>query len=213
MKPYASTPSLCLASHSPRRRELLERLGVPFFVQGSDPGVEEAVSALGRGHEAQKVAALRAAIKGKATEDGLTSAVEPYWGVLAVDTVVFIGDQILDKPNSVQEAKQFLKLLSGQRHGVVSALWLKTGSEVFEQQCLTWVTFDDLSEGEIESYAATSEPYDKAGGYGIQGHGGLFVAKLNGCYFNVMGLPLNAVWRLLQRAGYPHDCSTRTADG
>ena len=190
---------LCLASHSPRRRGLLELLGVPFFVQAAGSEVEESVLGQGRGAQAEEVALARARVKGQS----VAAALDACCAVLSADTIVHLEQDILDKPQGPEEARSFLGRLSGREHGVVTALWLfKEGREYSAWQ-RTWVEFAPLSAATIEAYIETGEPYDKAGGYGIQGIGGSLIRGIRGCYFNVVGLPLHATAQLLEQAHIP----------
>lgn len=193
---------LCLASHSPRRRGLLEMLGVSFFVQAAGPEVEEAVSAVGRGEQAEQVALARAKIKGDSVVKILRAGGKRC-PVLSSDTVVHIETEILDKPADADEARRFLERLSGTEHGVVTAVWLYDGKNEYTTWRRTMVRFDRLSPATIQAYIDTGEPFDKAGGYGIQGVGGALVSGIEGCYFNVMGLPVFDVAKLLTQIGVP----------
>lgn len=192
---------LCLASHSPRRRRLLETLGVPFFVRAAGDEVEEEVLGEGRGQQAEQVALGRATVKGRAVAKSLRVESHPVTTVLAADTVVHLDDTILDKPAHKEEAESFLRQLSGARHGVVTALWLTHQGQEWTCWKRTWVDFDQLDEVLIDAYVQTGEPFDKAGGYGIQGAGGSMIRGIEGCYFNVMGLPLHRTRLLLREAG------------
>lgn len=192
---------LCLASHSPRRRRLLETLGVPFFVRAAGDHVEEDVLGEGRGAEAESVALGRATVKGREVARSLASEGHPVQTVLAADTVVHLGDTILDKPSDAANALTFLDQLSGQRHGVVTALWLLHEGRETTCWTRTWVDFDSLDQATKQAYVSTGEPFDKAGGYGIQGAGGCLVKGIEGCYFNVMGLPLQQTRKFLLAAG------------
>lgn len=193
---------LCLASHSPRRRQLLEQLGVPFFVRSTSAEVEEQVCGTGRGEDAEHVAAGRAAVKGRAILSQLDQEQHPVLTVLAADTVVHLKDRLLDKPADRTQALEFLSTLSGQRHGVVTALWFSHQGTVHTSWRRTWVEFDTLSRELMEAYVDTGEPYDKAGGYGIQGPGAALIRGIEGCYYNVMGLPVNDTYRLLTESGF-----------
>lgn len=193
---------LCLASHSPRRRELLQQLGVPFFVRSAAAEVEENVPAQGRGEEAELVASHRAQAKGQAVLAELLQEKHPVQTVLAADTVVHLGSELLDKPQDRAQALAFLEALSGRRHGVVTALWFSHQGRASTTWRRTWVDFDQLCSSLREAYVDTGEPFDKAGGYGIQGPGAALVRAIEGCYYNVMGLPLNETYRLLTGAGF-----------
>jgi septum formation protein len=193
---------LCLASHSPRRRQLLEQLGVPFFVRSAPSEVEEEIVGEGRGEQAEQVAAARAEAKGRAVLNVLAAEEHPVRTVLAADTVVHLQDRLLDKPADRAEALEFLRALSGRRHGVITALWFAHGATVHTCWRRTWVEFDTLTAELMEAYVDTGEPYDKAGGYGIQGPGAALVRGIEGCYYNVMGLPVNDTYRLLLESGF-----------
>lgn len=194
--------TLCLASHSPRRRSLLEALGIPFEVRSAPEQTEQAILGEGRGEQAELVALARAQVKGEAVLNSLGSESAGQVSVLAADTVVHLGQILLDKPVGQAQAKEFLRTLSGQRHGVVTALWFWHSGRAHTRWVRTWVDFDCLSDELIASYVATGEPFDKAGGYGIQGPGAVLVRGVEGCFYNVMGLPLNETYRLFQEAGF-----------
>lgn len=185
---------LVLASQSPRRRDLLARLGVPMTVEPShadETGVEalppaEAVEALAR-RKAEAVAAAQPA-------DRL---------VLGADTVVVLDGDVLGKPADATEARVMLRRLSARTHTVYSGLALvhRASERTATAHEATEVTFADLTDDEIASYVATGSPLDKAGGYGIQDdHGALFVASIRGDYYNVVGLPLHRLYRTLRDA-------------
>lgn len=195
---------LCLASHSPRRRRLLEELGVPFFARSAPDTVEDAISGTGRGEEAELVALGRARVKGEAILGELRN-LEGHRSpsVLAADTVVHLGARLFDKPADSEQALEFLRSLSGRRHGVVTALWLFHSDTVYEVWRRTWVDFDDLSEELMTAYIETGDPFDKAGGYGIQGPGATLIKGVEGCYYNVVGLPLRDLRVLLAQAKFP----------
>lgn len=117
--------------------------------------------------------------------------------VVAADTVVYCGGRILGKPHSRQEAAEMLRLLSGRSHQVITGLTVLTDEAVRSVAEVTEVFFRPLTDREIESYIDSGDPMDKAGAYGIQGRGALFVEKINGDYYNVMGLPLCRLWQIL----------------
>jgi nucleoside triphosphate pyrophosphatase len=195
---------LCLASHSPRRRALLERLGVHFFVQAAAAEVEDAILGQGRGDEADRVALDRARAKGLAVAQELSQTSDRCDApVLSADTVVHLGSEILDKPADADQARDFLQRLSGRQHGVVTGVWMLHRGVERTVWRRTLVEFGELSASMMEAYIATGEPFDKAGGYGIQGIGGTLVSSIGGCYFNVMGLPLRDTALMLTEAGVP----------
>jgi septum formation protein len=125
----------------------------------------------------------------------------PLHGVLAADTTVCLGDEIFGTPADAAEAARFLARLSGREHEVLTAVALKFGDHTELALSATRVRFSTLDRGEIERYVATGEPLDKAGGYGIQGHAGAFIAEIHGSYSGVMGLPLYETAQLLKRFG------------
>lgn len=181
--------ALVLASASPRRRQLLASAGVAFEVRPAD--LDEAVLA----GEAPRAYARRVAVdKARAV---------PGDPVLAADTVVDLEGRVLGKPAHAAEARAILAALSGRTHRVHTAVALRRGERVHARVCTTAVTFRRLSADEIAAYVQTGEPFDKAGGYGIQGHGGALVDRVRGSYTNVIGLPLRETLALLRRWGIP----------
>ena len=168
---------IVLASQSPRRRELLRLLCNDFEVSPAD--IDESIP---QGMAADKAAEYTAKRKAAAvSSDGL---------VIACDTVVIADGEILGKPADRADALRMLKMLSGKTHEVISGVALKyKGVErSFSQR--TSVTFYEMSDSEINDYLDSGEPFDKAGAYGIQGLGGTFVERINGDFFNVVGLPV-----------------------
>jgi septum formation protein len=187
-------PGLLLASASPRRRALLASLGLAVEALAVDvderplPGEEAAGTALRLAHA--KALAARGAAAGRA--------------VLAADTIVSIEGTQLGKPRDPGEARAMLRQLSGRWHDVLTgvALALPDG-RVLEALARTAVRFAALDDEEIERYAAGAEPYDKAGGYALQGTAAWFVEEVRGSVTNVVGLPLEQVRRLFRQAGLP----------
>lgn len=184
-------PPLVLASQSPRRRQLLERLGLTFEVVPSD--VEEHFPpSLGPGEAAAYVALDKAAAIAAAYPGALT---------LGADTVVVLDGDVLGKPAGPDEAARMLHRLSGRTHAVYTGLALVYASDDRQVQAHehTAVTFAHLTDEEVEAYVQTGSPLDKAGAYGIQDDlGALFVAGIEGDYYNVVGLPLHRLYRLLR---------------
>ena len=123
--------------------------------------------------------------------------------VIAADTVVALDekDKILGKPADEQEAKRMLRQLSGRCHKVLTGVAVRYRGQEISQVCTTSVWFRQLSDSEIDSYIATGEPLDKAGAYGIQGRGAILVEKIDGCYNNVVGLPLTCLYLMLEKLG------------
>ncbi len=178
---------LILASQSPRRRELLERAGFQFTVrpveideswrEGEDP--ESHVLRLARG-KARAVPAPETDI------------------VLGADTVVVVDGEILGKPVDCADAERMLRLLSGRDHYVLTGVCLKRGALELAEVERTVVRFATLDDEEIRAYVASGEPMDKAGAYAIQGLASRFIERIEGCYFNVVGLPVARVYRMLK---------------
>ncbi len=191
-----SQKHLILASGSPRRRELLTRMGLSFTVCPADadetlkPGLapREQVMRLSR----IKAEDVRAKFPG---EDDV---------ILSADTVVVLGGEILGKPKDPADACRMLRALSGKSHLVLTGVTVQSGSLPPDTRCEeTEVRFRELSAEEISAYTDTGEPMDKAGAYGIQGYGALFVESLAGDYYNVMGLPVCLSGQMLRKAGIP----------
>jgi septum formation protein len=196
MKP---TPDLILASASPRRRELLERLGLLLRIEPVD--VDETPAA---GEKARAYAQRLAAEKGDAALARLETAVLP---VLTADTVVVLGDDILGKPANRDEAAAMLRRLAGRRHEVMTAYRAHFAGRMVERVVSTGVTFRSLDPTELRAYLDCGEWQGKAGAYAIQGIAGAFAIEVHGSFSNVVGLPLAEViadLRALQALpGYP----------
>jgi len=191
-KIISSAPKLVLASASPRRRQLLAQAGLEFEVVES--GVDESRAE----GEAGPDFALR-----MACEKALAVSVRrPDALVLGADTVVEIDGEILGKPHDRADARRMLQKLSGQVHRVFTGFALARGGRIVESDAIvSGVRFRELSAAEIEQYIASNEPYDKAGGYAIQGDAGDFIAAVEGSIANVMGLPIDEVLTALRRHG------------
>ena len=183
---------LILASGSPRRRQLLEQIGLTFVVRSSD--VDESVSP---GLTPAQVVESLSARKGEA----VAAEAAPGDLVLSADTVVALDGGILGKPRDRAEAEAMLTALSGRTHQVYTGVTLLQDGRRLTEHEVTAVTFRPLSPGEIAAYVSTGEPMDKAGAYGIQGLGALLVERLEGDYFNVMGLPLCRLGEMLAQFG------------
>ena len=179
---------IILASSSPRRKELLERLGLKFTVVESN--VKEKY--LGRPVDVARENAYGKAFKvAQKVEKGI---------VIGVDTIVVLNDEIIGKPESLEEAKKILLKLNGKEHKVISAVAVidvESGRKVVEVE-ETKVKFRELSIEEINLYVSTGEPLGKAGAYAIQGMGALLVERIDGCYYNVVGLPLTKLYLVLK---------------
>jgi septum formation protein len=182
---------LILASQSPRRREILERAGFQFEVRIA--GVPEQI------------------VPGEAPEDYVrrlsTAKAEAVPAsadevVLGADTVVVLDHHILEKPDGEADAERMLKLLSGRKHSVITGICLRRGDRTITDAAETRVHFRRLSRDEIADYVRSGEPFDKAGAYAIQGLASKFIDRIEGCYFNVVGLPVALVYQHLKGLGW-----------
>ena len=183
---------LILASRSPRRQELLRQAGFAFEVRPSR--IEEVV----RPGESAEDFACRAAQE-KALEVAAPSP--PDTLVLGADTVVAVNGELLGKPRDAEDARRMLRLLSGGTHRVITGVCVVRAPREIKalRYETTSVTFRHLDEEEIQNYLASGEPFDKAGAYGIQGLASKFVTRVEGCYFNVVGLPVALVYEILKQ--------------
>ena len=194
---------IILASQSPRRKELLERMGIQDFETISPNVDESAFHGLPPEELVRRLSAEKAAaVAGKVGEDAI---------VIAADTVVALDGAVLGKPADELDAFKMLSALSGVRHQVYTGVTVCRGGEKQTAHEVTDVTFRELSEEEIEHYIATGEPMDKAGAYGIQGYGALLIQGISGDYYNVMGLPVCRLSGMLARFGV--DCLKLAAQG
>jgi septum formation protein len=187
---------LILASSSPRRAEILANAGLPFSVLSSavdeSPYPGETPAAL-----VQRLANAKA--------DLVTARTVGPAIILAADTVVVLDDKILGKPSSIEDARHMLQQLSGRTHSVLTGVALVRLPDGERRQFIesTLVHFRPITDEELSSYLATEEPYDKAGAYAIQGQAGRYIPRIEGCYFNVVGLPLSRVLTELKGLGWP----------
>lgn len=179
-----------LASGSPRRRELLERLGVHFRVQTAHT---EEISSY-----TEPTAVVQDLALQKAQAVALTHPQSP---ILAADTIVVLDGDILGKPQDASENMQFLQRLQGRTHQVYTGIAIITPDVQHTAYSCTQVTMRALSSQEMHWYIQTQEGQDKAGGYGIQGHGMLLVSEIHGDFFNVMGLPVSLLYTSCQKLG------------
>ena len=183
-------PTVVLASQSPRRRQLLEMLGIPILVQPADvqeiPLPGEAPEAYARRLARDKARAVPGAV------------------VLAADTIVVLDGEILEKPADGEGAVAMLSRLQGRTHEVISAVCLLSGGVERVAADRTAVTMRQADEALLRAYVATGEPLDKAGSYGIQGPGAALIERVEGDFFGVMGLPIRLVLRLLEEAGFSY---------
>jgi septum formation protein len=187
---------LVLASRSPRRAEILRNAGFEFQIVPAE--VDES---LRPGEPAAWYVRRLAEEKARKVARQLSATSQASAAVIvAADTAVVLGNSILGKPRSADDARAMLRLLSGETHEVFSGLAvlrLETGAIRIATES-TRVTFLPMMDGEIEEYIASGEPFDKAGAYAIQGRGGKFISRIEGCYFNVMGLPLSRLYSMLR---------------
>ncbi len=189
---------LVLASASPRRRELLSLVGLEYEVLPAD--IDESV----KGYEdAGKYVMDMSRIKAETVRDKLWETGAVPKTVLAADTTVVVDGSILGKPADKQDALRMLNLIGGRWHEVITGITLAHGKsgQVLTQAERTRVKIREISPDFAERYIGTGEPFDKAGSYGIQGFGSLLVEEIEGCYFNVMGLPLYKLSTMLQTLG------------
>jgi septum formation protein len=178
---------LILASASPRRHELLIAAGIDHVVRAA------AISEMRRAGEpagslVERLAEEKARAVARSTEDI----------VLGADTVVCLDDEILGKPTNDDDARRMLRLLSGREHWVYTGICILANGQTIRDIARTRVSFERMGENEIEEYTRSGEPRDKAGAYAIQGLGSRFVRSIQGCYQNVVGLPVSLVYRYLR---------------
>lgn len=181
---------LILASGSPRRKEILEQVGLDFCVLPSD--VEEIITK-------QVPSDIVMELSKQKAEDVWEKLDDKKHIVLGADTVVAYDGKILGKPKDVEDAKAMLRMLSGEKHSVYTGVTLvsENGLETFFEETL--VEFYEMTEEEINVYVATGEPMDKAGAYGIQGKAAAFIKGIEGDYYNVVGLPIAKTLKFLQK--------------
>lgn len=183
---------LILGSQSPRRREILSFFAIPFQQIPSNFD-EDSIPFIGDPHEYVKLLSNSKA--------DVLASLFPGNIILTADTIVYKNGKSYGKPANKSELFQFLCELEGQWHSVFTSLTLINGTSSFQQTEETRVLFNSFSKGQMELYAACLPWQDKAGGYMIQGTGSLVVKRIEGCYYNVMGLPINALRELLQKIG------------
>jgi septum formation protein len=178
---------LILASGSPRRAELLRAAGIEFTVRIAD--VDETILP-GESPRDYVLRLSRDKALAVAGEDEI---------LLGADTTVVIEDEIAGKPVDIEDARRMLKALSGKWHEVLTGVTLLRGHKILSDVAVTRVKFSEMSDPEIDWYVSTGEPMDKAGAYGIQGYASRFVECIEGSYSNVVGLPVQMVYRMLQK--------------
>lgn len=180
---------IILASSSPRRKELLTTAGIEFEIH-----VKEVDESIPEGTLPADAAVMTAAKKAKAVASDFADCV-----VIGADTIVVCDDKILGKPHSHEEAVQMLRMLSGREHEVITGVCLIKNEEIRSFAKISRVRFYKLTDDEINAYVATGESMDKAGAYGIQGLGCTLVESIEGDYFNIVGLPVAAVVREINK--------------
>jgi septum formation protein len=179
--------TLVLASASPRRADLLRSAGIPFLCRPAEVS-EIRLEGEPPVNYVRRLAAAKA--------DAIHAEMDQI--VLGADTTVVIDGQVLEKPHDAADARRMLRLLSGRVHEVITGVCLRAQARRLVDSESTRVRFVPLDDAEIESYVASGEPFDKAGAYAIQGRASRFVDRVEGCYFNVVGLPVALVWRRLR---------------
>jgi septum formation protein len=182
--------SLTLASSSPRRRQLLEMLGIAVRVV--PPNIPEVRRPLETPVDYVERLAREKALSVRGDL------------VLGADTTVVIRDEVLEKPTDANDALRMLRKLQGRTHQVVTSVVLVVGDAIYQATDVTNVAFRRMNDAYLQAYTATGEPMDKAGAYGIQGYGAALVEKIDGDFFSVMGLPIRLVLSLLEQAGHPY---------
>ena len=184
---------IILASASPRRKDLLNQIGLKFDIKSSDID-ESSISYKNPYDLVKKLSLLKAKFVAKSNKNSI---------IISADTVVVFKNKIIGKPKDKRDAKKILKTLSSKMHTVITGFIIldTQTSEIVSDFEESKVWFRKISEEEIDSYVNSGEPLDKAGGYGIQEKGGIFVKKIEGDYFNVVGLPLSKVASGLKKLG------------
>ncbi|MBQ3459347.1 MAG: septum formation protein Maf [Solobacterium sp.] len=179
---------LILASQSPRRRELLEKCGIPFTCEPAD--IDETIDdSRDLSEEIRRLSLVKAAVILKKHPDAV---------VVGSDTIVAVDGKVLGKPKDRDEARKMLKMLSGHTHQVITGLSVLSSRRQFQDVSISHVTFATLSDDEIGAYVSSGECDDKAGAYAIQGGAGKFITNIDGDYYAIMGLPLNSVYEELK---------------
>ncbi len=183
---------LILASASPRRKEIMEKLNLDFevIVSDSDEIMDPDLSIEERVMSVARMKALNVFKN------------NPECVVVGSDTIVEVDGRILGKPHNKMEAEKMIRLISGRRHRVVTALAIISPDGEYVDYDAADVHFDEIETEAIKRYVDTSEPYDKAGGYAIQGWASVYISRIEGSFYTVMGLPLHLVFRQLQKMGY-----------
>jgi septum formation protein len=188
---------LILASASPRRRELLTQAGLAFTVESSDINEDRQEHEIAAAY-VQRLAEEKAQAVWN-LQRSLDTKDDPLI-VLGADTCVVSDGNILGKPTSAEDARRMLQLLSGRTHAVLTGIAAASRGKIVSDVEVTQVTFNVLNDAEIAEYVSTGEPLDKAGAYAIQGYAARWIPRIEGCYFNVVGLPIARTIALLDEA-------------
>ncbi len=183
---------IILASKSPRRKEILENLGISFEILTSNEEEKTAET------EPEKIAMALSLIKAQSVANSLC---DENALIIGCDTIVVKDNKTLGKPKTKSEAEEMLTLLSNTEHTVISGLTLVLGNKTLSRFEKTTVFFDEIGKADMENYIASNDPFDKAGGYGIQGKAARFIKGINGCYFNVVGFPVHLFFKMLKELG------------
>ena len=179
---------IILASQSPRRKELLEKCGYPFLIDVAD--IDETINTENDLKEEIRLLSIR---KAKEVLKRHKDAI-----VIGSDTIVVVDKEILGKPHSEEEAKEMLQKLSNHTHEVITGIAILSNKREYSNTSTSYVTFEELSEEEIEKYVETKEPMDKAGAYAIQGIASRYIKNINGDYYSIMGFPVSMVYEELK---------------
>ncbi len=184
---------IILASKSPRRREILENLGIDFKIVTEE--TDESSDIKEPSYLVEELA-FRKALAVYTKLENKDNAL-----VIGCDTVVCCDGEVLGKPKSKSEAFRMIKMLSGREHSVLSGVAVLTDGKSLVRYEETKVYFDEMNDSDIERYVSTEEPYDKAGGYAVQGLAAEFINRIDGCFFNVVGLPVHLLFSMFKQLG------------
>jgi septum formation protein len=202
MKP--ADQKIYLASKSPRRRELLRQIGVEFellLLRDHAPRGPEVNEDVNPGEKAEDYVVRVTKEKAEFASRVMLMRRLPIRPILAADTTVVVDGRVLGKPVDAAEAAEMLRALSGRTHQVLTSVALHRDEDAWQTTQTSDVTFSTMTEDMIRAYCASAEPFDKAGGYGIQGMASVFVSRIAGSYTGIMGLPLHETAQLLGKAG------------
>ena len=186
---------IILASASPRRTEILSTLGVEHLIITAD--ADESSPITDPHLLTEELARRKGLAVYEKLKENAPAGIDPESAVIvSADTVVYANGRILGKPKDTEDALEMLTSLSGRAHEVISGIAITIGGKVKTASCSTRVLVDDIPKSELIAYANSGEPLDKAGAYAIQGHFSVWISSIEGCYFNVVGLPVNLLGKL-----------------